>query len=146
MQQATHDVSVIAYGTATDLIEKATSHASKNGWNVAVVVVDPWGATVASARMDGVSPTILEIAGDKAFTAAMGRSTLAFYERMSSSPELAMGLQNRKRFCAWEGAVPIRSNGKLVGAIGVSGATGPEDVSCAEFALAEMGLASEATE
>lgn len=140
MTEASHSVPVIKYATAKQLVETAVAHALENGWRVAVVVQDPWGSTVASGRMDGVSPAILEIAGDKAYTATMGKSTKAFYERMSSSPDLSMGLQNRSRFCAWEGGLPIRSGAVLIGAIGVSGAAGPEDVACAEAALARAGL------
>ena len=142
MTEATHDVPVVSYDAGRSLIEGAMAHAEANGWHVAVVVLDPWGAVVASGRMDGVSPAILEIASDKAYTASMGRSTKAFYERMSSSPDLAMGLQNRDRFCAWEGGLPIRDEGRLIGAIGVSGAAGPEDVACGEAALQGLGLTS----
>lgn len=144
MTRATHLVPVITHETAMRLVEGAMAHAVENAWCVAVVVLDPWGAVVASGRMDGVSPAILEIASDKAYTASMGKSTRAFYERMSSSPDLAMGLQNRQRFCAWEGGVPIRENGQLIGAIGVSGAAGPEDVACAMAALAAHGLSADA--
>ena len=142
MTSATLDVPVVTYETGRRLVEGAIAHAEENVWRVAVVVLDPWGAVVASGRMDGVSPAILEIASDKAYTASMGKSTSAFYERMSSSPDLAMGLQNRKRFCAWEGGLPIRDSGRLVGAIGVSGAAGPEDAACGEAALTALGLES----
>ena len=135
-------VPVISYDLARRLVETAMAHATQNGWRVAVVVLDPWGAVVASGRMDGVSPAILEIASDKAYTATLGKSTKAFYERMSSSPDLAMGLQNRNRFCAWEGGLPIRDAEQLIGAIGVSGAAGPEDVACATAALTSEGLSS----
>lgn len=134
------DVKVVTYETASRLIEEAMAHAVKNNWRVAVAVLDPWGAVVGSGRMDSVSPAILEIASDKAYTAAMGKTTKAFYERMSSSPDLTMGLQNRNRFCAWEGGLPLRLDGTLIGAIGVSGAAGPEDVACAEAAMTALGL------
>lgn len=140
MSSCTHDITVVTYDAGRRLVEAAMSHAKANAWQVAVVVLDPWGAVVASGRMDGVSPAILDIASDKAFTATMGKSTRAFYERMSSAPDLAMGLQNRRRLCAWEGGVPIRNAGRLIGAIGVSGAAGPEDVACAEAALAALQL------
>ena len=141
-QIATH-VPVITYEAACALISEVVNHAQANRWRVAVVVLDPWGSVVASGRMDGVSPVVMEIASDKAFTATLGKSTKAFYERMSSSTDLAMGLQTRPRLCTWEGGLPIRQDGVLVGAIGVSGAAGPEDVACAEAALAALGLAEE---
>ncbi|MEM8630392.1 MAG: heme-binding protein [Pseudomonadota bacterium] len=140
MTTASHGVQVISHDCAKRLIDRAMAHARQNAWHVAVVVLDPWGAVVASGRMDGVPPAILNIACDKAYTAALGKSTRAFYERMSSSPDLAMGLQNRDRLCAWEGGLPIRQGEVLIGAIGVSGAAGPEDVACAQAALEAQGL------
>ena len=134
------DISVVTYDTACRLLEEVMAHAESNAWRVAVVVLDPWGTVVASGRMDGVSPALLDIASDKAYTATMGKSTKAFYERMSSAPDLAMGLQNRGRFCAWEGGVPIRDGDNLVGALGVSGAAGHEDAACAVAALSALGL------
>ncbi len=138
--EVAHKVSVITYKTAASLISVAMDHAIENDWNIAVVVLDPWGAQVASARMDSVSPIVLDIATDKAFTATLGKSTKDFYERMSSSNDLTLGLQTRPRLCAWEGGLPIFSDGCLIGAIGVSGAQGFEDVECAQAALTKLGL------
>lgn len=134
------NISAISCGAAQELVAQVIAHASAREWNIAVSVLDPTGAVVAVARMDGVSPAILEIATDKAFTATLGKSTRAFYERMSSSPDLEMGLLTRSRLCAWDGGLPIRQDGVLIGAIGVSGAAGHEDVECAEQALSSLGL------
>ncbi|MEM8729131.1 MAG: heme-binding protein [Pseudomonadota bacterium] len=135
-------IPVITYDTAAQLIADALTHARANDWRVSAVVVDPSGIVVASARMDGVSPIILEIATDKAFTATLGRTTRAYYEHMSSSQDLTLGLQTRQRLCAWEGGAPIRQGDALIGAFGVSGATGPEDAECAEVALEKAGLSA----
>lgn len=142
MTTAATQMPVISYETAVALVAGAMAHARQQSWAVSVAVLDPWGAVVASGRMDGVSPTILEIATDKAFTATLGKSTKAFYERMASSPDLALGLQTRPRLCAWEGGLPIYSEGRMIGSIGVSGAEGHEDVACGEAALGAQGLAS----
>ena len=140
MGPVTRSVEHITYNAAQGLIESAIAEARSNGWAIAAVVLDPGGAVVAAARMDGVAPAILDIATDKAYTAALGKSTGAFYERMSSAPDLTLGLQNRPRLCAWEGGMPIHVSGALVGAIGVSGAAGAEDVQCAKAALDALGL------
>ena len=131
---------VVTYHTASALVQAALSHAMENGWGVAAAVVDPSGNVVASGRLDGVPPTVLDFASDKAFTAALGNSTRAFFERMSSSPELHMGMINRPRLCAWDGGQPIVEDGALIGAIGVSGAAGPDDVACIRIALQSIGL------
>ena len=90
--------------------------------------------------MDVVPPAVLEFAIDKAYTAALGKSSKAFLERTSSSDELTLGLQTRPRLCAREWGLPIHEGDQLIGAIGVSGAVGPEDRACASAALPGIGL------
>lgn len=132
----------ITYDAAAALVHEAIQHARANGWAIACAVVDPGGHVLASGRMDGVAAPILDFATDKAFTSALGRSTKGFFERMSSTPELTMGLGNRQRLCAWEGGLPIRHEGVLVGAIGVSGAAGHEDAACGQAAMNSLGFGS----
>ena len=131
----------VRYETAKALVDKAITHAAENGWQVCAVVVDPSGHVVASGRMDGVPAPVFDFASDKAYTAGtLGKSTRAFFERMNSSPELHMGMVNRPRLCAWDGGLPILEDGTPIGGLGVSGAAGPDDVACAEAALASLGL------
>ena len=107
---------------------------------MSVAVCDASGVGVSMGRMDGVPRSVVDFAEDKAFTAVMsGKSTHAFFERMSSSPELSMGLANRPRLITWEGGLPIMEGGVVIGGIGVSGAAGHEDAECATLALAVLG-------
>jgi glc operon protein GlcG len=131
----------ISSAAARRLVEAAITHAEMRGWQIAVAVVDVAGHVVALARMDAATAAIADFAVDKAYTAAMVRKTsLAFSERMASSAELTMGLANRPRLLCWEGGVPIKEADVVLGGIGVSGATGPEDAECAATALAQLGL------
>jgi glc operon protein GlcG len=144
----TFDISVLrrSIGSCASrhLVDAALAHASDRGWTISVAVVDISGDIVALGRMDGAPPTIAEFAGDKAFTAAMvSKSTRAFFERMASSPELTMGLSTRRRLLCWEGGLPIVFEGVVIGGIGVSGATGPEDAECATAALKSLDLTVE---
>jgi len=140
MKRPSRTQPVITYEAAETLVRAALGHAGAKGWKVAAVVVDPSGHVVASGRMDEVPAPVYDIACDKALTTTLGRSTLAFYERMASSTELTLGLSNRPRLCAWQGGLPILEGGTLIGGLGVSGATGPEDEECAAAALAAQGL------
>ncbi len=131
----------ISYAAASRLVAAAIAHAQSKGWRVCVAVCDVSGLGVAMGRMDGVPPSVVDFATDKAFTAAMiGKSTRAFFERMSSSGELSMGLANRPRLITWDGGLPVLEAGAVIGGIGVSGAAGHEDVECATAALATLGL------
>lgn len=131
---------VLTYAAATALVAQAVSHAETRGWKIAVAVLDPSGHVLAAGRMDEVPAPVLEFATDKGFTATLGKSSLAFGERMGSMASLTLGLSTRDRLLAWEGGVPIRANGALIGAIGVSGAAGHEDAECAVAAIEAVGL------
>lgn len=131
----------LSAATALRLVGAAVTEAERNGWRIAVAVVDPSGLPIAAVRMDQATPPILEFAQDKAYTAAtMRRSTEAYFGRMASSPSLTLGFQNRPRLMVWGGGLPIVHDGRVVGGIGVSGAKDFEDVACAEAALAQEGL------
>lgn len=130
----------ITQASANIAVQTALSHAVENGWQVAAVVVDPSGHMVAAGRMDGTPAAVSDFAMDKARTAVLGKTTRAFAERMLSDPALQLGLANRPNLCAWDGGLPILEGGILIGAIGVSGAAGPDDIKCAEAGLRAIGL------
>lgn len=134
-------VPVLASATALQMVQAAIAYAAAQGWKIAVAVVDPAGAALASCRMDAVTPPIADFALDKAYTSAtMRRSTAAYFERMSGSASLQLGLANRDRLLVWGGGLPILYDGVVVGGIGVSGAQDFEDIACAQAALAAVGL------
>lgn len=137
-------VPVLASATALDLVRAAIAHAEAQGWKIAVAVVDPSGTSLASCRMNLVTPPIADYALDKAYTAAtMRRSTAAYFERMDGSASLRLGLANRDRLLVWGGGLPIMHDGCVVGGIGVSGAQDFEDIACGEAALRAVGLATQ---
>jgi uncharacterized protein GlcG (DUF336 family) len=81
-------------------------------------------------------PTI-EIAQKKAYTALFGVSTQDFFNFIQGDPSLLAGIPTLSRVAAWGGGFPIKVNGEVVGAIGLSGApTVENDVECARAALA----------
>ena len=140
---ASFDRPCVRQSVAAAMVEAALGHAAANGWRVAVAVCEPTGGLVAFGRADGVSPAVCDYAIDKAWTAAVhGRTTQAFGARMAGDPLLALGLSTRRRALAWEGGLPILEGDTLIGGVGVSGATGPEDAACAATALrAALGVA-----
>jgi len=131
---------VITHKAASAAVQAALDHAVQNGWSVAAIVVDPGGHMVAAGRMEMAPAAVADFAMDKARTAVLGKTTRAFAERMSSHPNLKMGLLNRPGLCAWDGGVPIFEDGVLIGAMGVSGAAGPDDIQCIQAGLVAIGL------
>lgn len=95
-----------------------------NDWRMAVAVVDPAGNLVYFEKIDATQHASIEIAIQKAKSAAaFKRPTKAFGDRIASSP----GLATLPGVVASEGGVPIIVDGKLIGAIGCSGGSGQQD-------------------
>ena len=137
-------LSSLSTKAARDILASVIGEAEALKLSVAVVVTDLHGHIVASARMDGVSPTVLGFAEDKAYTSSnMKRSTEAFAERMASSDSLKMGLSTRPRLLVWGGGLPIFYEKLLVGGLGISGAKDHEDIAIGKKILAHYGFAWE---
>jgi len=102
-----------------------------------VAILDDGGHLKAFSRMDGASITTIEVAQNKAYTALFGVPTQDFFAFIQHDPSLLAGIPTLPRVAAWGGGLPIKVNGEVVGAIGVSGApTVQNDVDCASAALA----------
>jgi uncharacterized protein GlcG (DUF336 family) len=87
--------------------------------------------------MDGAPIPTTEMAQNQAYTALFGVSTQEFFNFSQSDPSLLAGIPTLARMAAWGGGFPIKVNGEVVGAIGLSGApTVQNDIDCAKAALA----------
>ncbi len=122
----------------------ALAEARRNGWTMAVAVVDPAGDLVYFERMDGTQAGSARVAIDKARSAArFKRPTKAFQDSLAQGGE---GL----RVLALRGAVPVEGGEPLVrhdqviGAIGVSGGTSQQDGQCARAGAASVDSLSSA--
>jgi glc operon protein GlcG len=110
----------------------ALAEARKNNWNMAVAIVDPSGNLVYYEKMDNTQLGSADICMSKARSAArFKRPTKAFQDALAAG---GAGL----RILRLEGAVPVEGGiplvveGKIVGAIGVSGDTSEHDAQCAQ--------------
>jgi uncharacterized protein GlcG (DUF336 family) len=102
-----------------------------------VAILDDGGNLKAFSRMDGAPIPTIEMAQNKAYTALLGVSTQDFFNFIQADPSLLAGVPTLARMAAWGGGFPIKVNGEVVGAIGVSGSpTVQNDVDCAKAALA----------
>src|SRR4030095_12321647 len=105
----------------------------KNSWNVAVAVVDNHGFLVYFERMDNTQTASMDIAIGKARAAATyRRPTRAFMEAINKGSPATATLPG---VFASPGGVPIMVDGKVIGAVGVSGVTGDQDEQCAKAGL-----------
>jgi uncharacterized protein GlcG (DUF336 family) len=95
--------------------------------------------------MDGAPIPTIEMAQNKAYTALLGVSTQEFFNFIQGDPSLLAGVPTLERMAAWGGGFPIKVNGEVIGAIGVSGAPAVQnDVDCASAALALVSDAAAA--
>jgi uncharacterized protein GlcG (DUF336 family) len=126
----------ISFELAQKMVDKAVAKARELGVNENVAILDDGGNLKAFSRMDGASVPTIEIAQNKAYTALFGRSTQEFFNFIQADPSLLAGVPTLARVAAWGGGLPIKVNGEVIGAIGVSGAPAVQnDVDCARAAL-----------
>lgn len=113
------------YGTPITLeqakkaADAAEAEARKRNMSMAIAIVEPTGDLVYFRKMDGTQYASIKNAQDKAISAALfRRSSKSFRERVAAGDLSPMALRGA---VASDGGVPILVNGKIIGAIGVSG-------------------------
>ncbi len=122
--------------SATDamaLLQRGVAESTKRGHKMAIAIVEPSGELVAFIRMDNAPYASIRLSQQKARTSARLRIATATLEQrvlggrtvlLSSDEVIAIG-----------GGVPIIVDARMVGAIGISGATAAEDAATANAVL-----------
>jgi len=129
----------IGVETARKVAAAAVAEGKKNGWTVAVSIVDAAGELVFFERIDNTQVGSVKVSQEKARTAArFKRPTKAFEEALSGGRQAILGLPD---VVPLEGGIPLLIDGKIVGAIGVSGATSQQDGVCAQAGADTLGKA-----
>ena len=127
----------ISYELAQKMANAAVAKATELGVTENVAILDDGGNLKAFSRMDGAPILCIEMAQNKAYTALFGVSTQDFFNFIQGDPSLLAGMPTLARMAAWGGGFPIKVDGEIVGAIGVSGAPKVQnDIDCASAALA----------
>jgi uncharacterized protein GlcG (DUF336 family) len=121
--------------------EAAVKHARALGIRINVAVCDASGVLLAFRRMHGAFLHSIDIAIDKAYTAAsFGFPTSQWLDILRHDEALRMGLPLRPRLVVFGGGLPVRSDEALIGGIGVSGGSAEQDEACARAGLKAIGL------
>ncbi len=124
----------ISLEAAKKVAAVAIAEAVKNNWKMAVAVVDPAGVLIYYEKMDNTQIGSADASVDKAKSAAIfKRPTRAFQDALAGGGAglRVLGLRGADPV---EGGVPLLIEGKVVGAIGVSGDTSDHDGVCAKAA------------
>jgi uncharacterized protein GlcG (DUF336 family) len=116
----------------------AMAEAAKNHWTMAVAVVDPNGTLIYYEKMDNTQNASANVAIDKARSAALyKRPTKALQDALASGGA-GLRVMSLRDAIPVEGGVPLIADGKVVGAIGVSGDTSDHDGQCAMAGAATL--------
>jgi glc operon protein GlcG len=122
---------------AKRIMAAAEAEAMKNKWTVAIAIVDEAGDLVAFHKVDDTQAGSIDIAIGKARTAArMKRPTKALEDAIAGGRTPLLAVEG---LTPLEGGVPITSNGRIIGAVGVSGVTSQQDAQVAEAGIAALG-------
>jgi uncharacterized protein GlcG (DUF336 family) len=115
---------------AKKVAASAVAEARKNSWNMAIAVTDPAGNLVYFEKMDDTQYGSVEVAIAKARSAAAFRSpTKGFQDRLAAGNTLILALPGAVPI---EGGIPLLVDGRVAGAIGVSGGSPQQDGAAAQ--------------
>src|SRR5688572_25848916 len=126
---------VLSHGEAMEMLRAVQKKLEDKRQGAAVAVVDPHGELLAMLRTDGCRLSCIDVAINKAYTAAREQcpsKALGDAAKREGFPVTNFG---ELRYVTWGGGIPITtSDGEVVGAVGVSGLTEGEDTALAEMA------------
>ncbi|HXB03848.1 MAG TPA: heme-binding protein [Candidatus Angelobacter sp.] len=110
----------------------AEAEAKKNKWNMVIVVLDSGGHPVMLERMDGTQLGSIEAAKDKAYSAVLYRRPTKVFQDLVAGGGANLRLLKLSGADPIEGGIPLVVEGKIVGAVGVSGAASEQDAQVAK--------------
>ncbi len=134
--QAAREVGSVTLDFAEALMKKVEDKAREMGMRVVTAVADAAGRPVAVHCMDGAYMGSYDVALNKTFTAVAFQMSTEELGKLSQPGGPLYGIQftNQGKIVIFGGGVPLRLNGKLIGAFGVSGGSAEQDTYLAHFA------------
>lgn len=130
------DTKVLTVAAVKNMLTAAETMAKQNNWNMSFAIVDANGDLIAFLKLDGASLGSVQIAQGKARTAArFGRPTKVYADRVLTDTLTFLSIDG---LLALQGGLPIVVGGRVIGAVGVSGATSAQDEQVAAAAIATI--------
>jgi glc operon protein GlcG len=124
---------ITPYGTpigleaAKKVMAAAEAEAAKNNWGMAITILDSTGHLVMLHKMDNTQFGSIAVSEDKARSALYYRRPTKVFEDLVAQGGLGLRTLNLRDASPLEGGLPLVVDGKIVGAIGVSGALSTQD-------------------
>ncbi len=136
-----HAIKTLGHGEAQRAIEAVAAELSRLGRPAAVAVADATGELVALLRLDGTPLSCVANATNKAFTTAREGKPSREIGRAVRDPATGFDIAyyGDRRYIGWGGGVPVVVEGKVVGAVAVSGLPEDEDARIAQIGAKAIG-------
>ena len=113
--------------TARKIMAAASAEAKKNSWPMAIAIVDNAGQLVAYERMDNTQTASVHVAVEKAVSSATYRRSTKVFQDLVAGGGIGMRILGLPGAVPIEGGLVLMQDGKLIGAIGVSGMASDQD-------------------
>ena len=130
----------ISLDSAKRLIEKIEEEAKRRGKKAVIAVCGPDGNPIAVHVMDGAFLVSFDVAVKKAYTSVAVKMSTMELSRLAQPGGTFYGLDKMEggNIIIFGGGVPIKAGDTIIGGLGVSGGTGEEDHSLAEYGLSVL--------
>lgn len=127
---------ILGLAEVNAILDAAQREAEAHQWNVTISITDDSGELLGLRRLDGASPMTAMISAQKARSAALSHKETQVFERMINEGRnafLSAPLQG-----LMEGGVPVVVDGRVIGAVGVSGVKADQDAQVARASIAAV--------
>src|SRR5262245_4896439 len=126
----------ITLEAAKKMAAAGEAEAIKNGWNVAIAIVDASGGLILFHKLDETQPGSIAVSQGKARAAALfKRPSKALEEAITGGKQAFLAIEG---IVPMQGGLPVIADGKVIGAVGVSGVTSAQDEQVAQAALSGL--------
>ena len=112
---------------AKKIMAGAEAESKKNSWGMVITILDSGGNPVMMQRMDGTQLGSVEVARDKAWSAVAFRRPTKVFEDLVAQGGANLRILKLSGANPIEGGIPIVVDGKIIGAVGVSGGSAAQD-------------------
>jgi glc operon protein GlcG len=129
----------VTHEQARKVLAAAIADARRQNLPMAVAIVDTAGHLVAFERMDNTQSASIAVAQDKALSAAMYRRPTKIFQDLIAGGGVGLRVLSLRGANAVEGGVPLAVDGKIIGAVGVSGGSSEQDGVVAKAGLDALG-------
>jgi len=120
---------------AKDVMAGAEAEAQTNNWPVVIAIVDTGGNVVLLQRLDNAQFGSVEVARQKAWSAAAFRRPTKVFQEAIAGGGANLRILRLEGASPLEGGIPIAVDGQIIGAIGVSGVTSEQDAQIAQAGI-----------